>query len=90
MSRSTRKPRPPHTETQRICMEYGQDLWATNNVWSLSRLLRSQGDLEGALALSMLVDRAKDNAKRKYIARRKALDPNWELPVDSEGEEDVY
>lgn len=82
--------RPPQTAVQVICREYGQDLWATNNLWSLRRLLIAQGELDEVAWLDRLVEKARDNALKKYIDRRKALDPSWELPADLEGTEDVY
>lgn len=76
--------RPPQTKLQLICREYGQDLWATNNVWTLRRLLLAQGERDEVFWLDKLVEKAKNNARNRYIARRKALDPSWE------GEEDVH
>lgn len=70
--------RKPQTELQKVCLQYGKDCWTFSNSHTLARFLRENGQPDPANNVEIAMNRAKEIAKRRYFAGRKAIQPDWE------------
>lgn len=73
----TKKKRKPPSELQKVCMQYGRDVYRIQNVRQLAEYLEEQGYPSIALSVTNAYQAANQLAKTKYFKERKKLQPDW-------------
>lgn len=72
-----RKNRKPPSELQKVCMQYGRDVFRIQNTRQLAEYLEEQGYPSIALSVTNAYRAAGQLAKTKYFKERKKLQPAW-------------